>query len=251
MCTVPDSSYYFLHLHKASGNSVISELYQKTTVQYVVCCEECATKMIHNRSVLPISPRLFTFVRHPVDRVISEFNYNIMLRETYKSHQDVKLKEFSDFARSEGPYAKHRGARKGNIHFFNRLTGDLPTLLRSFWFVGASEFFDSSMCILLHKMGIPDRKRCACSARTKTAFIHNDHQVNHSISSSTITADLRMRILNSTKPDLELFEEGIALLLKEADRLKHSTGINFLCHDRPKLIKMVKGKHHGTISAHK
>lgn len=239
-------------MHKSAGASVIEELVEHANKKYVVSCEGCLSKLISASSIFPLPPRVFTMVRHPLDRAISEFNmqHKSKVSSSSKSSKEIELEtlhEFSLFARDEGSYQWHvptsnpriskrpSSTYKNKYHFFNRFSNTLDShSLEHMWFVGVTDFYEASLCILLHKMGLPRGARCKCSGGSlgdHKAFVHNDHSVSHRITAASIPASLKMSILNKSLPDMAVYVHGLRLLREEATAIRTLTRTDFLCRD--------------------
>ena len=186
-----------------------------------------------------IPPHLITFVRHPLYRAISEFDFNLVHNDWTP---DIIQKRFSEFSTSSGQYIWHNKIAQNNrVHFLNRVTNELgPYSLETFWFVGITEYFESSMCILFYKMGIPDVKRCGCARRNQGLFVHNDHNLTRRIDKNSVNSKHEESILNNTRHDMKLYQRGVGLLFNEANSLFQSTGVDFLCADREKITGLLQ-----------
>ena len=245
-----NSSYFFLHVHKASGDSVLGELrdVNASEAPYVFSCEGCLKQALANPDIFPLTPRLLTFVRHPLNRIISHYN----MESSHSQRKNSKY-SFDDFlAEHEGRNWKNfmtNKLKEGDGRFDNRAAQH-----HEYWFTGVTEYFAASMCILFHKMGIPDKEgKCECSNRgsegkDSSSFVHRDHGVHnypHEISKANLTEKTIEYILGNNKDDISLFYSTLVHLKEEADSIQRATGIDLLCEvDRHSLVEALRQSHH-------
>ena len=198
---------------------------------------------LNSPDIFPLPPRLLTFVRHPLDRAISHYNMDVSFPQ-----KDNLAYSFDDFL------TEHDG-QKWKHFMSNAMRGGLGKKNREgyeYWFIGVTEYFESSLCILYHKMGIPDREgRCKCSNRRGSegdlTFQHNDHGVHGSprhITQANLTEKMIECILDHNQADLSLFYSALVRLKNEADSIQSDTGIDLLCQDdRKRLVEALRVHH--------
>ena len=220
--------YYFLHIHKNGGMSVVEELEVLWKDEYWCQSERTYLSVINDKSIFPYKkPRVITFIRKPLDQVLSSYrmNYDLAIAKGRSSKDMIMDKELV-----------------GDIdHCFDdqtctdRYVDDQSRILggsfdqRKFWFVGMTEMMYTSLCLLKYKMGVYNRKLCDCSSRTSSKIPHEDHHSSHVISPSTVSKKTKGVILSHSKQDIQIYDASFQFFVEELHSTETQSGIDFNC----------------------
>ena len=142
--------------------------------------------------------KIITWLRDPVERVISNYFYlDKILRDIMNRQKDVK-NVLNSMERTLIEFARAKGNRNRMARFLN----DMP--LQSFDFVGVTEFFPEDLNYLATLLNWKSYKE----------FHHNVTDSKKPI----VSEEIREEIKKLNEKDIEVYNEGLAL--REARSLK-------------------------------
>ncbi len=165
----------YLHVPKAAGNSSIGSIkvkvgkensrsikwndIEKSWSDFIVEHQEKPLSLVSGhfrfKHVLALKEanvdyKLVTFIRHPVERIISQYKYSCSENVPNYLEFRNKFKTFDDYAyRGVGPNAVSRILVQGALSFEEYLN----KLKDRYAFVGLSEHYDFSMFMLMNSLG--------------------------------------------------------------------------------------------------
>ena len=219
-----DISYFFLHIHKAGGKTIHNHLMTLLKYEYWIESESSYTK-IYDRNNFPTNkplPLVFTFLRNPVDQLISSYQYQS--ERPYETEKYIKnnIDECMRTKKCAEFYANKQTREVGEENF---------DLENKFWFLGIFEYFDASFCMLRYKLGYysEDLCKCRCRYKLKENIGSVDHHVSHSFNASSLSNSTHQLILQNVKNDIKLYQLGLNYFHRQVEVLQKSTGIDFLC----------------------
>jgi len=228
--------FYFVHIVKSGGLTVVKELEVLWKDKYWCQFQRHYIPIINDKSIFPYKkPLLITFLRQPLDQVVSLY------------------RQFYDLAVSNGSSGEDKmwGRRKlmGDInHCFhdkqctNRHVSAQSRTLggmfdpQKFWFVGITEMMYSSLCLLMYKMGVYNMNRCDCSNRNSSKIPHEDHHSSHAFNSSSISKTTKEVILSHSKQDIQIYDASFQFFMEELNSTGTQSGIDFNCGSMVKCV---------------
>jgi len=220
--------YYFLHIHKNGGMTVVKELDVLLKDEYWCQSESSYISGIKDKSIFPYKkPRVITFIRKPLDQVLSSYRmgYDLAIAKG-RSREDMRMDKklvgdidhcFDDKTCTDR-YANFQSRILGGS--FNQ---------RKFWFVGMTEMMYTSLCLLKYKMGVYNSTLCDCSSRTSSKIPHEDHHYSHVISPSSISRNTKQVILSHSKQDIQIYDASYQFFVEELHSAETQSGIDFNC----------------------
>ena len=220
--------YYFLHIHKNGGMSVVKELEVLWKDEYWCQSEAAYIYVINDKSIFPYKkPRVITFIRKPLDQVLSSYRmcYDFAIakgRSREDMRMDMKLVGDIDHCFDD------QTCTNRYVDFQSRILGGTFDQ-RKFWFVGMTEMMYTSLCLLRYKMGVYNSTLCDCSNRTSSKIPHEDHHSSHAISLSSITRNTKRVILSHSKQDIQIYDASLQFFVEELNSTETQSGIDFNC----------------------
>ncbi|MCF8238480.1 MAG: sulfotransferase family protein [Saprospiraceae bacterium] len=208
----------FIHIHKTGGKSlsaILQEVYgRKTTFRLnqnvfrgstpdEIDLRELfpdSTKILSGHLPYPFlreiveqdNPRLITWLRDPVERVLSNYYWRLnldrshKLEQTVKPGKDITLEEFIHIPKNQ-----------------NRMSTFLEGLsLKDLYFLGMMETYDRDLESLAQKLGW--KKVPRIHTNINPTFIKEPRQVS---------PDLRSEMIRLNALDIELYQEALSLQL--------------------------------------
>jgi hypothetical protein len=221
----PEELWIFIHIPKTAGTSLGAQLaknrtpshniwidYSDNSANYHANMLQAVNKFLKADAIKPIrfatghlemshveiirsarsNVKLITIMRNPVDRVISDYRYQ--LTDAHPQH-----KAFAARFKSVIDYVEYEGSRN---RMFKRLTPRRPIsnqelidyLEAQFTFVGIQEMYTKSLAILSRLVGFP-----------LDAQHHERKTVDIETNKIEVTEDLKDRIANANKRDMVLY----------------------------------------------
>jgi len=262
-------SYGSMHIPKTAGASFVVDAKKYKVITEgdgFYSQEHCSSKiqndMQRNPNVTSL-PEMITFLRKPTNHVYSQ--YLELMDDTTWEWQDKNkfaqqfptftsfLNYFVDKAGAEKPPAyssighkfsggayhpKNMQTRsfmcKGSMHDFAET--DLNMVLEkmeSFKFIGFTEFYQESFCLLHDKIRPYEELPTFCNCRNPTEwFKFHSSRISHTVrphSLNDLTADDIMKIDALTKEDVVLYDHGKTRFLEEIKELEQRRGLTILC----------------------
>jgi len=220
--------FYFLHIHKNGGMSVLKELEVLWKDEYWCQSEAPYIKLINDRSIFPYKkPRVITFIRNPLDQVLSSYrmDYDLAIakgRSREGMRMDKKLVGDIDHCFDDQTCTD----RYANYQY--RILGGTFDQSK-FWFVGMTEMMYTSLCLLKYKMGVYNSTLCDCSSRTSSKIPHEDHHSSHAISPSSISRSTKRVILSHSQQDIQIYNASFQFFVEELHSTETQSGIDFNC----------------------
>lgn len=145
---------------------------------------------------LPANVPYITWLRHPVERVISNYYYLVERLESIIKEEQRNVDILNKMMRDLREYAK----RPGNCNRMASFLGSKP--LSSFEFIGIQEHYAEDLAAMSQHFGWP----------APSVLHHNKTGSKHAVSEK-----LRQKIAEWNAEDMALYEEALAL---RAERLK-------------------------------
>ena len=220
--------FYFLHIHKNGGMTVVKELQVLWKDKYWCQSEDYYIPIINDKSIFPYKkPWVITFIRKPLDQVLSSYRmrYDFAIakgRSVEYMREDKLLMVDIDHCFDDQNCTDHY------VDVQSRTLGGTFDP-RNFWFVGITEMMYSSLCLLKYKMGLYSNTLCDCSKRTSSKIPHFDHQSSHAISPSSISNDTKRVILSHSKQDIQIYDASFQFFVEELHSAETQSGIDFNC----------------------
>lgn len=202
-----------LDISKREGHPAVPGFVRDRVDEYVVRNSSDRTRLLMGHFVYPgihtlvangTEPRYFTFLRHPVERVVSLYWFLRYASDSYWHHELVNANWSLD-AWLDGTRAlwAHNGQTRHLLvgaheraclqrELDPRLLPEAMRTLDQFWFVGLTETFDRDSAFLLGRLG-------ATRFAKKNAIRVNKHK-------ESPTPDTCARILAANQLDVELYE---------------------------------------------
>ena len=200
---------------KRDGHPAVPGFFRDRVDEYVARNSSAGTRLLMGHFVYPgihtlvpgsRDPRYFTFLRHPVERVVSLYWYFRYASDSYWHHELVEanwsLDEWLDGSRAlwaHNGQTRHLlvGAHEQAClerELDPRLLSDAMRTLDQFWFVGLTETFDQDSAFLLGRLG-------ATRFAKKNAIRVNKRK-------EAATQDTCARIVAANQLDMELYEHA-------------------------------------------
>jgi hypothetical protein len=202
-----------LDITKRDGHPAVPGFIRDRVDEYVVHNSSAGTRLMMGHFVYPgihtlvpgsHDPRYFTFLRHPVERVVSLYWFLKYASDSYWHHELVEanwsIEEW--FERTRALWA-HNGQMRHLLvgtheraclerELDPRLLSDAMRTLDEFWFVGLTETFDRDCGFLLGRLG-------ATRFAKKNAIRVNRRK-------EAVTREAYARIAAANALDMELYE---------------------------------------------
>lgn len=159
--------------------------------------------------------KLLTFFRTPISHVLSAVGH--MTRKKIKKCTGLKLamSPECDFYKIDNIQTTYLGSRD--------LSTSLQNLHNLFW-IGITEHYDASVCLLSYQLGQFDSRKCNC-AGTLVKPGNRGIKVSHSL------PDLR-DVGHLTQLDTVLYQNAYELFLKRVYYAEKDLGLPILCEGR-------------------
>ena len=206
-------------------------------VEYINQVKETAD-VVTGHNIVPCSPEIsarlgleyFTFIRHPVERTISLYNYEREMAKKSATIQDQKC--HLPFAE----YIAHKRAVKNGQAYeltgnFNASAEDAIAQLERFLMVGVVDKFSQSLIVLreaikhIRDISIP------------IDSIHFNETKEKTIIREKLTVKEIDKILAQNQEDLKIYDYAISRLLKDSEKIYTSLFIDELSKTQHELSK--------------
>jgi len=222
--------FYFLHIHKNGGMTVVKELEVLWKDKYWCQSERTYASVINDKSIFPYKkPLVITFIRKPLDQVLSSYrmNYDMAVAKGYSKEEMRSNKVL--LGDIDSCFAD-QNCTNVYIDLQSRDIGGGGTFDRQkFWFVGMTEMMYTSLCLLKYKMGSYNRTMCDCSYRSDSKIPHDDHHSSHAITPSSISKHTKGVILSRSQEDIKIYDASFQFFVEELHSMESQSGINFNC----------------------
>jgi hypothetical protein len=202
-----------LDISKRDGHPAVPGFVRDRVDDFVVHNSSARTRLLMGHFVYPgihalvpgaKDPRYFTFLRHPVERVVSLYWFLKYASDSHWHHELVDANWSMDewFERTRALWA-HNGQTRHMLvgmhetacrerELNSRLLSDAMRTLDEFWFVGLTETFDRDCGFLLGRLG-------ARKFAKKNAIRVNSRK-------QAVSRDAYTRIAAANELDMELYE---------------------------------------------
>jgi len=225
--------YYFLHIHKAAGLSVVKELEVLLKDEYWCQSERPYADIVNDKTLFPYKkPMVITFLRQPVEQFISNYRYKqdmylylgYTLEELWARNKTGVLSGIDSCVRNQACVSNY-----ANLE--SKVIGHVD--VSKFWFVGITEYFYSSLCMLKYKLGKYDREECDCDKRDAKKLRHDDHHSSNSLSIHSLSNSTLDIIRSYSSNDMRLYNTGLRYFNFELQSTRALSGNDFKCGSIP------------------
>jgi len=176
----------------------------------------------HVENIMKESPKVYkgiTFLRDPLAHSLSALQH----METY--HKDD--------CKNVTQYLSGTGCHNYDLH--NMQTGRLGSSLKdsvatidSLFFLGITDYYDESICLLRYQLGQISRKLCECEHKTVSAKPKN---VGHY--HGQYTPDDLHQLYDMTVHDSILFNHGLRIFFSRIQQAEKALGYSLVCPRTP------------------
>ena len=224
--------YFFLHIHKTSGASLVEELKYLLNDTYWCQFEKGGYDLIRRKDLFPYEPpRVIVYLREPLHRFLSDYDmklsYSYVLRKFFKN-QDVNHSDIDNCVKDSMCLEHFSNVQSKTIGKIHWLTSNL---YKKVWFIGITEYFYTSLCMLQYKLCKYNKYKCDCPNRHESKIPHMDHNVSHNLTVNTISNSTRDIINAYQLEDNKLYPLGLKYFQDEIRVLERKSGIKFSCND--------------------
>lgn len=181
--------------------------------------------------------KLFTIVRNPASRFLSAFAQNFIRKDPMTLDKYV---ESMDLSRSLNPQVDKLKLEKTESR--RRVISSIST---RFFFVGITELYNISLCIVYFKVHGKLPEQCQC-ADQREMFIHrgksgyqfnseNKNRVRNTFGSIIHPFDMNattstfQKILDILRKDFIMYAQGTHLLHSDLVKIEEQTGMRMMC----------------------
>jgi hypothetical protein len=225
--------YFFLHIHKTSGASLVQELKYLLNDTYWCQFEKGGYDLIRRKDLFPYeTPRVIVYLRDPLRRFLSDYDmkltYSHVLRNFFRN-PNVSHTNIDNCVQDPMCLRLFSNVQSKSIGLQHWLTSNL---YEKVWFIGITEYFYTSLCMLLFKLNKYDKDKCDCENRNENKIAHMDHNVPHKLTVNTISNSTRDIILDYQVLDNKLYPLGLKYFQEEIRVLERKSGIKFSCNDK-------------------
>ena len=221
--------YFFLHIHKAAGLTIVKELIILLKNEYWCQSEKSYDEIYNNKIIFPYKkPLVITFLRKPIDQFISSYRYklDLYLSLGYEIN-DIKLKRKFNLLNSIDNCVVNKLCFNNYLNFESKTIGNYRNLSSKFWFLGITEYYYTSICMLKYKLNQYNYNECQCNLRDIKYIRHEDHHSSHKLTIKSISNDTLNIIRTNSTPDIYLYNLGLRYFYNEVLTLRTISSMNF------------------------
>ena len=144
--------FFFLHIHKDGGMTVVKELEVLWKDKYWCQSEASFITIFNDKSIFPYKkPRVITFIRKPLDRVLSSYRMNYDLAIAKGQSREDMMMDMKLIGDIDHCFDNQTCTNRYVDYQYRIIGGTFDR--RKFWFVGITEMMYTSLCLLKYKMG--------------------------------------------------------------------------------------------------
>jgi hypothetical protein len=220
--------YFFLHIHKAAGLSIVKELIVLLKNEYWCQSEKSYDEIYNNKIIFPYKkPLVITFLRKPMDQFISSYRYklDLYLSLGYEIN-DIKLKRKFNLLSSIDNCVVNKLCFNNYLNFESKTIGNYNNLSSKFWFLGITEYYYTSICMLKYKLSQYNYNECQCNLRDIKYIRHEDHHSSHKLTIKSISNNTLNIIRTNSSQDIYLYNLGLRYFYNEVLTLRTISSMN-------------------------
>lgn len=220
--------FFFLHIHKDGGMTVVKELEVLWKDKYWCQSEASFITIFNDKSIFPYKkPRVITFIRKPLDRVLSSYRMNYDLAIAKGQSREDMMMDMKLIGDIDHCFDNQTCTNRYVDYQYRIIGGTFDR--RKFWFVGITEMMYTSLCLLKYKMGVYNSTLCDCSNRTSSKIPHFDHHSSHVITTSSISKKTKRVILSHSRHDIQIYDASFQYFVEELHSAEIRSDIDFNC----------------------
>jgi len=213
---------------------VVKELELLLKDEYWCQSERRYADIINDKALFPYKkPLVITFLRQPVEQFLSSYRYKqdlyldlgYTLEELRARNKTGTLGGIDSCVRNQACANIYANRESKTIGHFD---------VTKFWFVGITEFFYSSLCMLKYKLGKYDREECDCDKRDANKLRHEDHHSSQSLTIHSLSNSTLDIIRSYREYDIRLYNIGLRHFNNELQSTRALSDIDFNCGSIPR-----------------